>query len=178
MTWIGWIIVGLIAGVLAKAGLEPHRLKIELTESLLLDNSVLVRETLATLRELDVRLHIDDFGTGYSSLSYLQRFDADLLKVDHSFVTRMLENEDSAELVRTIISMAHNLGMKVIAEGVETKEQLTRLRALGCEYAQGYLFAKPLPAAAAGQLLINKILDVTSSDDSHGIKVVPPRQLN
>jgi EAL domain-containing protein (putative c-di-GMP-specific phosphodiesterase class I) len=101
-------------------------------------------------------LHIDDFGTGYSSLSYLQRFDADALKVDRSFVTKMSDSKDSAELVRTIVNMAHNLGMKVVAEGVETAEQYTLLRALGCEYVQGYLFSKPVPAAAAALLLLNK----------------------
>ena len=142
-----------IAGVLAKTGFEPQRLKLELTESLLMDASTPVGGTLAALRQLGVRLHIDDFGTGYSSLSYLQRFDADVLKVDRSFVTKMLESEDSAELVRTIINMAHNLGMQVVAEGVESKEQFARLRALGCEYAQGYLFSKPVPAAVAEDFL-------------------------
>ena len=142
-----------IAGVLAKTGLEPQRLKLELTESLLMDASTPVRGTLAALKQLGVRLHIDDFGTGYSSLGYLQRFDADVLKVDRSFVTKMLESEDSAELVRTIINMAHNLGMQVVAEGVESEEQFARLRALGCEYAQGYLFSKPVPAAVAEDFL-------------------------
>jgi len=145
-----------VAGVLAEFQLEPQQLKLELTESLLTDLSLGVRETLAALKKLGLRLHIDDFGTGFSSLSYLQRFDADTLKVDRSFVMRMLENEDGAELVRTIVNMAHNLGMKVVAEGVETAEQYTLLRALGCEYVQGYLFSKPVPAAAATLLVSNK----------------------
>ena len=145
-----------IAGVLAEFDLEAHRLKLELTESLLTDLSLRVRETLTALRQLGLRLHIDDFGTGYSSLSYLQRFDADVLKVDRSFVMKMLENDDSAELVRTIVSMAHNLGMQVVAEGVETAEQYALLRALGCEYVQGYLFSKPVPADAASLLASNK----------------------
>lgn len=144
-----------VAGVLAEFQLEPQQLKLELPESLLIDLSLGVRETLTMLRQLGLRLHIDDFGTGYSSLSYLQRFDADALKVDRSFVMRMLESEDSAELVRTIVNMAHNLGMEVVAEGVETNEQYTLLRALGCEYVQGYLFSKPVPAAAAALLLSN-----------------------
>lgn len=142
-----------IAGVLGAFHLTPCRLKIELTESLLMDTSTVVRETLAALRLFGVRLHIDDFGTGYSSLSYLQRFDADILKIDRSFIMRMLENEDSAELVRTIVNMAHNLGMQVVAEGVEAVEQYTLLCALGCEYVQGFLFSKPVPAAAAETLL-------------------------
>ncbi len=142
-----------VASVLAEFQLEPQQLKLELTESLLIDLSLGVHETLTMLRQLGLRLHIDDFGTGYSSLSYLQRFDADALKIDRSFVMRMLDSEDSAELVRTIIKMAHNLGMKVVAEGVESNEQYTLLRALGCEYVQGFLFSKPVPAAAAALLL-------------------------
>jgi diguanylate cyclase (GGDEF)-like protein len=145
-----------VAGVLAELHLEPCRLKLELTEGLLMDLSLGVRETLAALRQLGLKLHIDDFGTGYSALSYLQRFDADALKVDRSFVLKMLENEDSAELVRTIVNMAHNLGMQVVAEGVETVEQYTLLRALGCEYVQGYLFSEPVPAAAVALLLLNR----------------------
>lgn len=139
-----------IEKVLTELQLEAHQLKLELTESLLMNTSLVVRETLASLRDLGVRLHIDDFGIGYSSLAYLQRFDADALKVDRSFIMRMLDNENSAELVRTIVNMAHNLGLNVIAEGVETNEQYAQLRALGCEYVQGYLFSKPVPAAAAG----------------------------
>ena len=142
-----------VASVLTEFYLEPRHLKLELTEGLLMDLSLGVRETLAALRKLGIKLHIDDFGTGYSSLSYLQRFDADALKVDRSFVMRMLDSEDSAELVRTIINMAHNLKMKVVAEGVETNKQYVQLRALGCEYVQGYLFSKPVPAAAAALLL-------------------------
>ena len=142
-----------VLGVLEEFHLEPYRLKLELTEGLLMDLSTGVRETLTMLRKLGLRLHIDDFGTGYSSLSYLQRFDADALKVDRSFVLKMLESEDDAELVRTIVSMAHNLGMKVVAEGVETAEQYKLLRALGCEYVQGYLFSRPVTATAAALLL-------------------------
>lgn len=142
-----------VAGVLTKHGLVAHRLQLELTERLLLDNSVQVRETLKALRELSVRFHIDDFGTGYSSLSYLQRFDADLIKIDRSFVMPMLENSDSEKLVQTIINLAHNLDMKVVAEGVETEAQARRLKDLDCDFLQGFLFAKPLPATAAGRYL-------------------------
>jgi diguanylate cyclase len=142
-----------VAEVLAEFELAPERLKLELTEGLLMDTSAAVRETLTALRLLGLRLHIDDFGTGYSSLSYLQRFDADALKVDRSFVLRMLENEDSAELVRTVVSMAHNMGMQVVAEGVETQEQYRHLQWLGCEYVQGYLFSKPVPARQAEAFL-------------------------
>ena len=134
-----------LAGVLAKTGLAPHRLKLELTERLLLDTTQAVQETLDALRKLGVRLHIDDFGTGYSSLAYLQRFNADALKIDRSFVA-MLET-GSSELVRTIVNLAHNLGMQVVAEGVESKAQFVQLRMLGCDYMQGYLFSRPVPAA-------------------------------
>lgn len=146
-------LVPFIADIVTASELAPSRLKLELTESLLMDTSLVVRETLTALRSLGVRLHIDDFGTGYSSLAYLQRFDADALKVDRSFVMKMLENEDSAELVRTVINLAHNLGMEVVAEGVETEAQYARLRDLGCEYVQGYLFSKPVPVAAAEALM-------------------------
>ncbi|CAA9326982.1 MAG: diguanylate cyclase/phosphodiesterase (GGDEF & EAL domains) with PAS/PAC sensor(s) [uncultured Chloroflexia bacterium] len=145
-----------VAGVLTEFRLEPRHLTLELTEGLLMDHSSRVSETLTALRQLGIKLHIDDFGTGYSSLAYLQRFDADTLKVDRSFVMRMLESEDSTELVRTIINMAHNLKMKVVAEGVETNEQYTRLRDLGCEYVQGYLFSKPVPADSAALFLPEK----------------------
>jgi diguanylate cyclase len=149
-----------VAEVLAQTGLAPQRLKLELTESLLIDPTPAVQRTLGALKALGVRLHIDDFGTGYSSLAYLQSFDADVLKVDRSFVQKMFETEASAELVRTIVLMAHNLGMKVVAEGVETEAQFARLRALGCEYAQGFLFSPPLPEAAVPLFLAHRSLVV------------------
>ena len=141
-----------IKEALLETGLSASCLRLELTESLLMDGSPEVKETLNKLRALGVGLQIDDFGTGYSSLSYLQRFSADAIKIDRSFIAKP-DNPESAELVRTIVTMAHNLGMQVVAEGVETKEQRDALIALGCEYLQGYLFAKPLGAeAAAGYL--------------------------
>ncbi|HVF56641.1 MAG TPA: EAL domain-containing protein, partial [Pyrinomonadaceae bacterium] len=105
------------------------------------------------LRTLGLQLSIDDFGTGYSSLSYLHRFPISTLKIDRSFVNLMEDNNENAEIVRTIIMLARNLNMDVVAEGVETVGQLTQLRALKCEYAQGYLFSKPLDAASAEKLL-------------------------
>jgi len=103
----------------------------------------------AELRGLGVRLSIDDFGTGYSSLSYLNRFPVDTLKVDRSFITRMTEGDENLEIVKTIVTLAGNLGMQVIAEGVETENQLEQLKLLKCQYAQGYLFSKPLAATDA-----------------------------
>ena len=142
-----------VAGVLARSGVEPGRLKLELTETMLVGHTPAVQKNLAALRAVGVRLYIDDFGTGYSSLAYLQRFDADALKIDRSFVARMLTHEGSAELVRTMVGMTHSLGMEVVAEGVESPAQLARLRALGCRYVQGFLFSRPVPAAEAERLL-------------------------
>jgi diguanylate cyclase (GGDEF)-like protein/PAS domain S-box-containing protein len=138
---------------LQDTGFAAANLKLEITETLLMNSSASVNEVLEHLRELGVQLYIDDFGTGYSSLSYLQRFSTDTLKIDRSFISKMSESEESAELVRTIISMAHNLGMQVVAEGIETAEQLASLRELRCEYAQGYLFAKPLEPTQAAEFL-------------------------
>ena len=135
-----------VGSVLNDTGFDPRSLKLELTESVLMGSSVTAN--FAKLRALGVALHIDDFGTGYSSLSYLQRFPVDMLKIDRSFVQGMAEHAESAELVRTITQMAKNLNLKVTAEGIETEAQLEHLKALGCDYGQGYLFAKPLAASA------------------------------
>jgi len=144
-------LVPFLAEVLSETGIAPRRLKLELTEGLLLDTTQAVKDTLSALRKLGVRLHIDDFGTGYSSLSYLQRFDADVLKIDRSFVAALGTGND--ELVRTTVNLAHNLRMQVVAEGVETKAQFVQLRTLGCDYMQGYLFSKPVPAAEVEALI-------------------------
>jgi len=105
------------------------------------------------MKALGVLLGIDDFGSGYSSLSYLSRFPIDTLKMDRSFVSRLGGDKENLEIVRTIITLAHNLKMDVIAEGIETAEQLSQLRDLGCEYGQGYYFSRPVPAEEAGQLI-------------------------
>jgi len=139
--------------VLRQTGLSPECVKQEITESEIMENIDTVNETLQELRGLHVQLHIDDFGTGYSSLSYLSRLKIDSLKIDGSFVSRMEKGGENYEIVRTIVSLAHNLGMDVVAEGVETPEHLEQLRSLGCEFAQGYHFAKPLEAKAAEELL-------------------------
>ena len=138
---------------LRSTGLDPHQLKLEITESVVMENIEIATGMLEQLRTLGIRLSIDDFGTGYSSLSYLHRLPLDTLKIDRSFVIRMLENQENAEIVRTILTLAKTLNLDVIAEGVETKEQLEHLRQLGCDNGQGYLFAKPLEAEAAGQIV-------------------------
>jgi EAL domain-containing protein (putative c-di-GMP-specific phosphodiesterase class I) len=126
---------------------------------------------LTELRKLGVRLCIDDFGTGYSSLSYLRRFALDILKIDRSFISDMLENSESREIVKTILSLGSNLGMKVVAEGVETTEQVTQLKSLGCEFAQGYLFSKPLDSEAVAKAL------VTSEENYYTLRPERSRQL-
>jgi diguanylate cyclase (GGDEF)-like protein len=131
---------------------EPRKLKLEITESAIMDNSESASHMLARLRELGIQLSIDDFGTGYSSLSYLHRFPLDTLKVDRSFVSRM-DDQGEVEIVRAIITLAQNLAMNVIAEGVETPEQLALLRELKCDYGQGYFFSRPLTAIDAWELI-------------------------
>lgn len=130
--------------VLQKTGFDPRHLKLELTEGVLIEQSEIVNTNLAQLSALGVQLHLDDFGTGYSSLSYLQNFPLNVLKIDRSFVSKMEKSTESAELVRTIVALAKSLNLKVTAEGVETVGQLEQLQALGCEFGQGYLFARPL----------------------------------
>ena len=138
-----------IGSVLERTGLDAPSLKLEITESAVMQKAEVAAAMLGQLKELGVKLHIDDFGTGYSSLSYLHRFPVDVLKIDRSFISRMGADDDSSEIVTTIIYLAHNLGMEVTAEGVETVEQLAQLRSLSCEYGQGYYFSKPVVAESA-----------------------------
>ena len=145
-----------VESVLRDTGFGAEHLHLELTESLLIGGSEQVSEALAALRTLGVKLHLDDFGTGYSSLSYLQRFSAHTIKIDRSFIRNLTESQESATLVRTIILMADALGMQVVAEGVETEAQLAHLKALGCDYIQGYLFGKPLGEAEAEGYLMKQ----------------------
>jgi len=130
---------------IASAGILPQQLELELTESILMDDVAHTLDALKSLREIGVRTAIDDFGTGYSSLNYLKQFPVDILKIDRSFIQNLPQNQDDAQITRTIIAMAHNLGMGVIAEGVETAEQLEFLISADCEEVQGFLFSRPLP---------------------------------
>jgi diguanylate cyclase (GGDEF)-like protein/PAS domain S-box-containing protein len=133
-------------------GIAPSSFTVEITETVLLERAGPAAGILERLREMGVRLSMDDFGTGYSSLGYLHRFPIDLVKIDRSFVRRMDRDGRSAQLVHAIVSLARNLRVRVVAEGVETSEQLAALRGMGCEYAQGFLFAEALPAGEAGAL--------------------------
>ena len=140
--------------VLEQTGLAPSCLEIELTESLFMSDVTLAVETLHNMKALGVKLSIDDFGTGYSSLSYLSRFPIDVLKIDRSFVNDITRDANDAAIVDSIIALAHNLKLNVIAEGVETAEQLDYLREHGCDEMQGYFFSRPLPAIEFEQLLL------------------------
>ncbi|TSA41273.1 MAG: EAL domain-containing protein, partial [Betaproteobacteria bacterium] len=149
----GQDMVALTRQVLLETGLAPCYLELELTESAAMGNADTFVGILEALKGLSVTLSIDDFGTGYSSLSYLKRFALDRLKIDQSFVRDIVQDSDSAAIAVAVIALAHGLGLSVIAEGVETEEQLTFLRARGCDEMQGYYFSKPIPAADLEQLL-------------------------
>lgn len=143
-----------IQNTLEQTKLNPTWLRLEITESVVMENAELATNTLLQLRKLGVHLSIDDFGTGYSSLSYLHRFPVNTLKIDRSFIGRMAKGDENSEIVRTICTLANNLGMEVVAEGVETRDQLELLRSLKCEYGQGYLFSRPVDAEAATNLVL------------------------
>ncbi len=141
-----------IKEALETSKLSPHCLKLEITESVVMENAEAAAQMFKQLRSLGVQLSIDDFGTGYSSLSYLHRFPLNYLKIDRSFVMRLTTDNDNA-IVRTISTLARNLGMEVIAEGIETEEQFQQLKMLGCEYGQGYLFSRPVGNENVAHLL-------------------------
>ncbi|MFZ5876708.1 MAG: bifunctional diguanylate cyclase/phosphodiesterase [Nitrospirota bacterium] len=142
-----------VARMLLDANIPAHWLEIEVTESLLLEHEPTVLARFTELRELGIRFSIDDFGTGYSSLSYLKRFPIDTLKIDRSFVANLPADPDHSAIASAIVSLAHSLRLQVIAEGVETATQAEFLRSLGCDFAQGYFYSRPLPADAVESLM-------------------------
>jgi diguanylate cyclase (GGDEF)-like protein len=144
-----------IVGALAATGLQPTRLEIEITETVLLQNRETTLAVLHQLRALGVRIAMDDFGTGYSSLTYLQCFPFDKIKIDRSFVKDITENAGSLNIVRAVAALANGMGMTATAEGVETREQLDKITSEGCTEMQGYLFSKPLPAAEIERLFLS-----------------------
>ncbi len=148
--------VDTVQNILKSTGMDPASLKLEITESVIMDNPEVALITLRRLKELGVKLCVDDFGTGYSSLSYLQRFPIDTLKVDQSFVSRMAEDSENLEIVRAVIALAHSLGLDVVAEGVELHDQWDLLSDLQCESGQGYLFSRPLNPAQALHVKLEK----------------------
>jgi diguanylate cyclase (GGDEF)-like protein len=142
-----------VAELLARWDVEPGRLELEITENTVLTDPIRARQVLVRLSELGVRLAIDDFGSGNSSLGYLKRLPVNVLKIDKSFVLNMLESDDDAVIVRSTIDLGHNLGLEVVAEGVETDGIRERLERLGCDIAQGFYLSRPVPAAAIERLL-------------------------
>ncbi|MEV4488803.1 bifunctional diguanylate cyclase/phosphodiesterase [Micromonospora coxensis] len=142
-----------IADALRRHQVPPHRLVLEITETVVMSELEVIDEVLATLRAMGVQLAVDDFGTGFSSLTFLTRIAVDELKVDRSFVIRMADSPEAAAIVRTTVGLAHELGLRVVAEGVETAEQRLALAELGCTAAQGYHFFKPMPADKIGAVL-------------------------
>jgi EAL domain-containing protein (putative c-di-GMP-specific phosphodiesterase class I) len=142
-----------VATIVRETGFEPRRLQLEISEAVLMRDDPRVFDRLEALKALGVRLAIDDFGTGYASLSYLKRLPVDCLKIDRSLVKGVgYETEDTA-IIRAVVSLAHSLGITVTAEGIETQDQLTQLREVGCDQGQGYLFARPVSADRVPELL-------------------------
>jgi EAL domain-containing protein (putative c-di-GMP-specific phosphodiesterase class I) len=150
MTLLSW---------LRALNIPPSCIVVEITEGLLMDDRIEIQEKLLAFRDAGIQVSLDDFGTGYSAMSYLQRFDIDYLKIDQSFVSNMVVNSGDHAIAEAIIVMAHKLGIKVVAEGVETAEQRDMLVAAGCDYGQGYLFATPMPAEEFDRYL-NSCIDV------------------
>ena len=146
----------IVLSALHDSGLDPKMLELELTEGTLMDDAKATLATLEQLRGIGVYLSIDDFGTGYSSMNYLKRFDVRALKIDKSFISGLPQDSENAAITRAIIAMAHGLKMVVVAEGVETEEQLVMLEQFGCDVAQGYYLGHPLPHEAITQMLGNQ----------------------
>ena len=146
-------VAGTVSRILDETGLYPRYLQLEVTESAALHDVELMSEQFALLRDEGVGLQLDDFGTGYSSLSYLLRYPLDVLKIDRSFVADLHRKEDREAIVKATLAMASSLGLDVVAEGVETEEELHRLVALGCRSAQGYLLGRPMPCEEFEKLL-------------------------
>jgi EAL domain-containing protein (putative c-di-GMP-specific phosphodiesterase class I) len=142
-----------VAAALAKWDVDPSRLEIEITESTMLDDPFRTKVVLDKLSEMGIRLSIDDFGTGYSSLAYLRQLPVSEIKIDRSFVLNMHQSSDDAVIVRSTIDLGRNLGLQVVAEGVETEEGWQELIDLGCDVAQGYFLSRPVPAAELGDWL-------------------------
>jgi EAL domain-containing protein (putative c-di-GMP-specific phosphodiesterase class I) len=145
--------VDFIKNILQKTGLSENSLILEITESVMMDTDESVANTINELRKMGIEVHIDDFGTGYSSLAYLRHFPVNALKIDRSFIQQIGEKGENTEIARTIIGLAKDLGLQAFAEGVETRSQLAELRAMGCDYGQGFLFSTPMDKEKTALLL-------------------------
>jgi EAL domain-containing protein (putative c-di-GMP-specific phosphodiesterase class I) len=147
-----------VRDALARSGLKPGQLELEVTESMLMENTESVAAQLGALRQMGISIAMDDFGTGYSSLGYLWQFGFDKLKIDRSFITALDVNDGQArDILDTIIMLGHKLNMTVTAEGIETEHQATVLAALACDHFQGYLYGKPAPAADIPAFLLGNL---------------------
>lgn len=156
------VLTGMVDRVLKESGMNPAYLDLELTESTLMQNPDCAEETLSAIKSMGARISVDDFGTGYSSLSYLKRFPIDMVKIDQSFVKDITTNPDDAAIAGAVVAMAHSLKLSVIAEGVETLEQLQFLRSINCDEMQGYFISRPVPAEELEQILRDTSLSVPS----------------
>jgi Amt family ammonium transporter len=146
-----------IGALLKELDLAPTNLKLEITESTVMEDPIAAVAMLQQMKDLGIRLAIDDFGTGYSSLSYLHRFPLDMLKIDRSFISGSTDASNGMEIARTIMPLARNLCLDVVAEGVETAEQVRELKKLNCKFAQGFYFSKPLAAEEAEALMTEHV---------------------
>ena len=164
---------GLIADVLGTSGLDPSQLCLEITESVLLDDTEASARALGDLKALGVRIAVDDFGTGFSALSYLKRFPVDQLKIDRSFVVGLGHQREDRALVAAVVDLAHAFGLTTVAEGVEKAEQLVELRALGCELAQGYLWSRPMPPDEVAAWMGAQVRTAASSPSSSSAAAPP-----
>lgn len=150
-------IIKQVEQVLAETNIAPHMLELEITESAIMKDPETVIDTLITLKDMGVVLSVDDFGTGYSSLNYLKRFPIDTLKIDACFVRDVQTDSDDRAIIKSIIALARNMGLKIVAEGVETQAQYEILENLGCDYIQGYLVGRPMSASDFEQQFMGRL---------------------
>ena len=144
--------------MLFRSGIDGHNLEVEITENVLMQDTIETIATLKRIKALGITMTLDDFGTGYSSLRYLTSFPFDAIKVDRSFVMECTEQEDKYVIIRTIVAMGHSLDKRIVAEGIETKEQFQLIKGCGCDEAQGYYFSPPVPPDDFAELLIKGTL--------------------
>jgi EAL domain-containing protein (putative c-di-GMP-specific phosphodiesterase class I) len=145
--------IALVEKVLAETGLDPHRLEIEVTESLFIHDADETLKSLQHLHDVGISVAIDDFGTGFSSLKTLRSFPFDRIKIDRSFVRNLVTDSEDAAIVKSVLALGRAMGLRAVAEGVETREQHAVLRKLGCSYVQGYLIGRPLPIDAYAHII-------------------------
>lgn len=143
-----------IKSILEETGFDPHCLKLEMTEGVIMSNTIFSKTVIQDLRELGIDIPMDDFGTGYSSLGTLHNFPLDAIKMDRTFVSNMAEGDDKLTFVRTIVNLARDLGLGVIAEGVETEHQVQQLKSLECNFTQGFYYSKAVDSDSASKLII------------------------